>query len=138
MKTVIRINSCLRANYRFTSVLLSVGILSFAAVPVRALPKDTVITTISTGNVYVGDVVVSPDGTYLYGANNDNKTVMVISTATNEVTQTIAVGNLPFGVAVSPDGSTLYVSNADDGTVSVIDTGTDTQWRWATIRRIWP
>jgi YVTN family beta-propeller protein len=125
-KKIVGINFCIQASRQLACVFLSVGTLSLATPPVQALPKDTVFATISTGNVYVGDVVVSPDGNYLYGANNDNKTVMVIDTGTNEVTSTISVGNLPRGIAISPDGGTLYVSNAQDGTVSVIATATGT------------
>lgn len=126
MRAAVRINSCLRTGHTLAAVFLWVGIASLGAVTVRALPKDTVVAIINTGNEYVGGIVVSPDGQYVYGTNNDNNTVMVISTATHEVTSTIAVGNLPFGIAVSPDSSTLYVSNANDGTVSVIATATDT------------
>ncbi len=40
-----------------------------------------------------------------------NSTVSVINTATNTVTDTITVGNHPYGISVSPDGSKLYVAN---------------------------
>jgi YVTN family beta-propeller protein len=124
VKTVIGIASSIRAGHQLASVFFSVGIMSLAATSADALPKDTVVATISTGNEYVGNVLVSPDSNHLYATNNDNKTIMVIDTGTNEVTSTISVGNLPFGLAISPDGGTLYVSNADDGTVSVIATAT--------------
>ena len=52
--------------------------------------------------------------------------VSVIDTATNTVTATVAVGNLPVGVAVTPDGAHVYVANGFDGTVSVIATATNT------------
>jgi YVTN family beta-propeller protein len=126
MKRVVRIDSCIQRSCRLGCVLLLMGIMSFAASTVGALPKDIVVATISTGNVFVGDVVVSPDGNYLYGTNNDNKTIMVVDTGTNEVVSTISVGNTPCGAAISPDGGTLYVSNAGDGTVSVIATATGT------------
>jgi YVTN family beta-propeller protein len=50
----------------------------------------------------------------------------VISTATNTVIATIAVGNHPEGVAISPEGSKAYVTNNYSNTVSVIATATDT------------
>ena len=56
---------------------------------------------------------------------NDN-VVAVVRTDTNEVTQTIPVGDRPRGIAISPDGQEAYVANADDNTVSVINTASKT------------
>lgn len=56
---------------------------------------------------------------------NDNA-VAVVRTDTNEVTQTIPVGDRPRGIAVSPDGNEVYVANAGDDNVSVINTDTKT------------
>jgi len=67
-------------------------------------------------------VAVSPDGAHLYVTNQSDNAVTVINTATNNVTETVAVGALPFGVAVSPDGAHAYVTNTYGNTVSVIDT----------------
>jgi YVTN family beta-propeller protein len=50
--------------------------------------------------------------------------VSVIDSATNAVTGTIPVGNLPDGIAVHPAGTHLYV--AESSTLSVIDTATRT------------
>ena len=61
---------------------------------------------------------------YVTLVNDD--AVTVIRTDTNEVTQTIPVGDRPRGIAISPDGKEAYVANADDNTVSVIDTATKT------------
>ena len=57
-----------------------------------------------------------------YVANN----VSVIDTATNIVVATVAVGDLPVGIAVTPDGSHVYVANSLPNSVSVIDTATNT------------
>ena len=43
--------------------------------------------------------------TKAYVTNTGDNTINVISTATNIVSDTIAVGFGPFGVCVSPDGS---------------------------------
>jgi YVTN family beta-propeller protein len=58
----------------------------------------------------------SPDGSLVYVVNSGSGTVSVISTATNRVVGTIAVGTetQPQAVAVSPDGSLLYVALGDD------------------------
>jgi YVTN family beta-propeller protein len=84
-------------------------------------------------------VAVSPDGKFVYVAENYGNRVSVIDTFTNEVTDTITVGDSPSGVAFSPDGKYVYVTNNGDmkvvaaggeknypSTVSVIDTATNT------------
>jgi YVTN family beta-propeller protein len=67
-------------------------------------------------------VAATPDGSKVYVANEHSNTVSVIATATNTVTATIAVGDVPIGVAVAPDSSKVYVTNFGSNTVSVIDT----------------
>ena len=71
---------------------------------------------------------MSPDGSKVYVTNSVsiNGAVSVIDTATNTVSATIPVGNVPVGVAVSPDGSKVYVANSASNTVSVINTATNT------------
>ena len=59
---------------------------------------------------------------YVTLVNDD--AVAVIRTDTNEVVQTIPVGDRPRGIAISPDGTEAYVVNAGDNNVSVIDTVT--------------
>ena len=61
---------------------------------------------------------------YVTLVNDD--AVAVVRTDTNEVTQTIPVGDRPRGIALSPDGQEAYVANAGDNTISVIDTATKT------------
>ena len=63
---------------------------------------------------------------FAYITNGSSDTVSVINIATNTVTDTIAVGRSPMGVATAPNGSKVYVTNGDN-TVSVIDTATNTK-----------
>jgi len=51
--------------------------------------------------------------------------VDVISAASNRVTGTIPVGQMPWQLVVSSDGSTVYVADGDSNAVSVINTATD-------------
>jgi YVTN family beta-propeller protein len=69
-------------------------------------------------------VAVSPDGTTVYVTNTIQDLVDVISAANNQVTNTIAVGQLPWQVVVSSDGDTVYVADPDSDQISVITTAT--------------
>jgi YVTN family beta-propeller protein len=72
------------------------------------------------------DVTVSPDGSTVYVTNTVRGLVDVISAASNRVTGTIKVGELPWQLALSSDGSTLYVADSDSNAISVISTASDT------------
>lgn len=48
----------------------------------------------------------------------------MISTRSRTVTETVAVGDGPNGLAVGPDGCSVHVSNFDSDSLSVIDTRT--------------
>jgi YVTN family beta-propeller protein len=51
---------------------------------------------------------------FAYVDNQNSNNVSVISTASNTVVATVAVGNNPRGLAATPDGSLVYVTNAND------------------------
>jgi DNA-binding beta-propeller fold protein YncE len=67
----------------------------------------------------------SPDGKYIYVAEQQMKQVAQFDCATNTVVKTFSVPNEPTGVAVAKDGSKIYVTCASDrwpaGIVCIID-----------------
>ncbi|WNG91081.1 Ig-like domain-containing protein [Mycobacterium sp. ITM-2016-00318] len=71
---------------------------------------------------------IHPDGTRVYlvdsggFAETNPGVVKVIDTSTNEVVDTIDVGDRPINVVMSKDGSRLYVVNQGSGDVTVINT----------------
>jgi len=84
------------------------------------------VTAVVRGLGDPNGVVVSPDGSTVYVTNTESGKVEVIDAATNTVTGTIGVGELPWQLAVSSDGKTLYVTDPDSNQVSVISTSSDT------------
>jgi YVTN family beta-propeller protein len=82
---------------------------------------DTVVN--EAARIAVGDlprcVRVSPDGKYAYVSNFGDRTVSVIDTIAQCVTETIDVGGHPEALAVSPDGHRLYVGDYWSGSVTV-------------------
>ncbi len=65
---------------------------------------------------------LSPDGKYLYVANNLNYSASRIDLATGQIAATVPVGKMPYAAVLSRDGSALYVSNWGESSVSVVDT----------------
>jgi len=67
-------------------------------------------------------VAVTPDGKFLYVANQFDGTVTSFSvdTTSGALTsgQTVLVGTAPSGMAITPDGGFLYVSNSGSSNVS--------------------
>ncbi len=108
---------------RAGSLLLGAAVV--LTVGSRAAPATAVDTlgTIPVGTAPLG-VAVSPSGDAVYVANSGSDSVSVIDPATNAVTATVPVGDLPTQIAV---GTTrAYVTNRGDDTVSVIDRATST------------
>jgi uncharacterized repeat protein (TIGR01451 family) len=73
---------------------------------------------------YPYDATMTPDGgeVWIPGAIGDG--VVVIDTATNQITHRIPVGEYAIGVAFGKDGGHAFVSARDGENVTVIDTAT--------------
>ncbi len=69
---------------------------------------------------------VTPNGAFVYVANQEDDTVSVISTATNTVVATINVGDAPLQPVVTPNGAFVYVTIFEEDIVQVISTATNT------------
>ncbi|QQS60705.1 hypothetical protein IPN41_01895 [Candidatus Falkowbacteria bacterium] len=93
------------------------------------------ISVINPATYTVSETIISPRGsdgprglnvlgTKVYVTNFRSNNVSVIDTASNTITDTIAVGRGPRGVAGS--GTKLYIENFEDGTISIINTNTNT------------
>ncbi len=65
-------------------------------------------------------IAITPDGKYVYVTRSEDDSVWVISTATNEITDSISGEYGPHGVAFTPDGKFAYVTLDGDNSVSVI------------------
>jgi YVTN family beta-propeller protein len=64
---------------------------------------------------------MSADGTKLYVSTGRSKKVLVIDTATEQVSGTVEVGARPWGLALSPDGKLLFTANGPSNDVSIVD-----------------
>jgi YVTN family beta-propeller protein len=134
MKTSTKAGSYFQASAPLGLIPLGIAILSLTTTLLPAAPSNTVVATIPL-STYAGSLVVSPDSSFLYAGENDNKTVQVINTSTNAITATIAVGNLPYAMAITPDGKTLYVTNSQDNTVSVVSTANNAVTTTLTVQQ---
>lgn len=60
---------------------------------------------------YIGDMVLTQDGSTLYAVDQIGFRMMVIDTKTRRVLANVATGRYPFGITLSPDEKTAYVAN---------------------------
>ena len=60
---------------------------------------------------YIGDLVLTKDGKYLYAVDQINFRMIVADTQTKKLVQSIPVGRYPFGIALSPDEKNIFVAN---------------------------
>jgi YVTN family beta-propeller protein len=60
---------------------------------------------------YIGDMVLSKDGTHLYAVDQIGFRMMIIDTKTDQITHNVKTGRYPFGIVLSPDEKTVYVAN---------------------------
>ncbi len=62
-------------------------------------------------DAYIGDMVLSKDGSKLYAVDQIGFRLIVIDTKSNQVMHNVKTGRYPFGIALSPDEKTVYVAN---------------------------
>lgn len=60
---------------------------------------------------YIGDLVLSKDGSRLYAVDQIGFRVVIIDTRSRQVIANVKTGRYPFGIALSPDEKNLYVAN---------------------------
>ena len=96
------------------------NVVTFVSTKSKEVAGTIEIGSEALGSFSLAGISVSPDGKYVYVANGDEDSVVIISTETNSVTDSITVGRRPGNIVVSPDGSAIYVGNSLDGSVSVI------------------
>ena len=80
-----------------------------------------------SGSDGLAGVAFSPSGTYAYLTNIYDDNILIVNTATNTVTSSIASGfSSPEGVAFSHSGTYAYVTNGGSSNVVIINTATNT------------
>jgi len=77
------------------------------------------------GNIKPMKVILSSDATTAYVSTGRGKKIFMIDTATDKVTNSIEVGQRPWGMGLSPDGKLLYTANGPSNDVSVVDLSTN-------------
>ncbi len=67
------------------------------------------------------EIAITSDNATAYVTNYGSGNISVIDLATNQVTNTISVGSLPWGIVLSPDNSKAYVAIHGANAVKVIN-----------------
>lgn len=60
---------------------------------------------------YIGDLVISRDGSRLYAVDQIGFRLIIADTRTKQVIHNVRTGRYPFGVELSPDEKKVYVAN---------------------------
>jgi len=60
---------------------------------------------------FIGDMVLSKDGSFLYAVDQIGFRMICIDTKLNKLISSCAVGRYPFGITLSKDDKTVYVAN---------------------------
>ena len=60
---------------------------------------------------YIGDMVLSHDGIYLFAVDQINFRLVIVDTRKMQVINSVPVGRYPFGVALSHDEKKVFVAN---------------------------
>ena len=87
--------------------------------------SNTILKTINFANKTV-DVVLSPNGSKVYVAEESNSQISIIDTATDELSSAISsLCSFPGGMSISQDGSALYVSDPGSDEVAHLNLETN-------------
>ena len=112
------------SGHQVMAVSLAAAPGSWAARQNPALMTDHMLTLLDVGKIPV-HLALKPDGGEIFVSNFGSDSISEISTPTNEVGGTYAIGNRPVRGIVSRDNSTLWVANfgADSIALYSIDDG---------------
>jgi len=93
-------------------------------------PDGSAVLNSVTLGVNLWQLVVDPEGQYVYVTDRGPDVVRVIDRATLTEVRQVAVGTDPWGIDVTLDGSKLVVACEDDHTVRIINTA---DWTTTTV-----
>jgi YVTN family beta-propeller protein len=112
------------SGHQVMAVSLAAAPGSWAARQNPALMTDHMLTLLDVGKIPV-HLAMKPDGGEIFVSNFGSDSISEISTPTNEVGGTYAIGNRPVRGIVSRDNGTLWVANfgADSIALYSIDDG---------------
>jgi YVTN family beta-propeller protein len=121
------------------SMIFALSLLFVSPTALHTVPANTVVATIPVG-VNPGGIAITPDGRFLYVANNNNyglqntnlsttvqsDSVSVIDLSNNTVLKTIYDASFmqPYTVTINPAGTRAYVTNSTTNTITIIDIAT--------------
>src|SRR5271170_8004520 len=107
-----------------TDLLFVYGWKDGAATLENKFELATAKTADGTGTSYPAGLAFSPNGKFLYVAEDVGDRLAVVNTATGEITQRFSTDHYPYGVALTADGQ-VYVSAWGGNTVSQFRVLTD-------------
>ena len=60
---------------------------------------------------YIGDLVLSKDGSLLYAVDQTNFRMIVVNTEARRLVASVPIGRYPFGITLTPDEQDVFIAN---------------------------
>ncbi len=76
---------------------------------------------------YIGDLVLTKDGSTLYAVDQIGFRMVIIDTETKSLLHNVPVGRYPFGICLSPDEQKVYVANVGMFQYALIKDGDESE-----------
>ena len=77
----------------------------------QVFEQQPVLSIKADNEAYINDIVLAPDGKYVYGADVARQKIVVFDIKAGTVVAEVPAGREPLSLALSADGSRLYVAN---------------------------
>jgi YVTN family beta-propeller protein len=95
---------------------------------------DSINCSLKDGNSdythgYIGDMVLSRDGSRLYAVDQVGFRMLVIDPVKRKILYNVPVGRYPFGITLSPDEKTVYVANVGMYQYSLVKRKKKGEWK---------
>ncbi|NJK95257.1 MAG: hypothetical protein HC905_10385 [Bacteroidales bacterium] len=82
---------------------------------------------------YIGDMVITRDGKWLYAVDQIGFRMVVIDLQQNKLAANVSVGRYPFGIALSKNEKTVYVANVGMYQYGYIEKKKNGKWTRSTL-----
>jgi len=92
-------------------------------------------TTFNYLHGYIGDMVLSKDGRYLFAVDQIGFRIIIVDVLEKKLISSCPVGRYPFGIALTKDEKSVYVANVGMYQYDYIWKKQDGEWKQTTLKK---